>query len=504
MTYDNYEQLSLFEDNLLDKIITKPVRLISFFSGIESQYKALKIISDYTKLPVESYKTCEWAYNSIVACNAIHNRDFTDYSLNKNKEEMINVIRGISVNYNEPLSDNELNRKPLNWIQNAYNNCVANHNLINIMNVRGSDLEIKETDKYEYIITYSYPCQDLSLAGKRAGMSVSQADGGTRSGLLWEVERIIQECHDLGYDSMPQILVMENVPQVHSSKDLPYFIKWIERLEQLGYTNYYEDLNASNYEIPQNRVRCFMISILNSKDGKEHKYDFPKPIERKFSLKDFLEHNVDENYYLSQKMIDYLTGINQFESKYNRTEVFMRNLDPRKEVACTITTASGQRATDNFVIEGDTTKIDYIPIRNATKKGYLEARDGDGINIGGRMKYQRGNVQEGKCQTLKTSPDVGVCLFEDYGSNDTRDIPNLNGFRIRKLTEKECMRLMGFQDKDVDNMKQAGLTKTAIIHCAGDSIVTTVLIAIFAKLYGLNNVEIATIINNYINTIKEE
>lgn len=136
-----YEQLSLFEDDLLDKIITKPVRLISFFSGIESQYKALKVISYYTKLPVESYKTCEWAYNSIVACNSIHNRDFTDYSLNKTKEEMINAIRGISVNYNEPLSDEQLSKKPLNWVRNAYNNCIANHNLINIMDVKGGGFE---------------------------------------------------------------------------------------------------------------------------------------------------------------------------------------------------------------------------------------------------------------------------------------------------------------------------------------------------------------------------
>ena len=87
---------------------------------------------------------------------------------------MIERIRGISVNYNESLSDEQLNKKPLKWIQNAYNNCIANHNLINIMNVHASDLEIVATDKYEYILTYSFPCQDLSLAGKRQGMNVSQ------------------------------------------------------------------------------------------------------------------------------------------------------------------------------------------------------------------------------------------------------------------------------------------------------------------------------------------
>ena len=151
------EQLSLFDDFLVDYKITKPVRLISFFSGIEAQFKALSWLGRKLNVPVESYKTCEWAYNSIVACNAIHNHDFTDYGEGKTKEEMLNHIRGVSVNYNEPLSDEQLNKKPLAWIQKAYNACVANHNLINIMDVKGGDLGINECDKYEYILTYSFP-----------------------------------------------------------------------------------------------------------------------------------------------------------------------------------------------------------------------------------------------------------------------------------------------------------------------------------------------------------
>lgn len=155
----SYEQLGLFDDFLSEYKITKPIRLISFFSGIEAQYKALKWLGFKLGMSVESYKTCEWAYNSIIACNAIHNRDFTDYSINKTKEEMINHINGISVDYNKPLTLEQLNKKPLNWIKNAYNNCIANHNLINIMDVKGGDLEITDMDKYEYILTYSYPCQ---------------------------------------------------------------------------------------------------------------------------------------------------------------------------------------------------------------------------------------------------------------------------------------------------------------------------------------------------------
>ena len=117
---------------------------------------------------------------------------------------------------------------------------------------------------------------------------------GTRSGLLWEVERLLDEC-----DELPQILLMENVPQVISSKNMNDFHKWQKKLEDLGYTNYVSLLNAKDYGIPQNRNRCFMISILG-----QYNYSFPKGFELKLRLKDMLEDEVDEKYYLSEKMIN--------------------------------------------------------------------------------------------------------------------------------------------------------------------------------------------------------
>ena len=479
---EDFEQLSLFDEFLTEYKITKPVRLISFFSGIEAQFKALSYLGQKLNVPVFSYKTCEWAYNSIIACNAIHNRDFTDYSRDLTKEELVSKLFGISVNYNEPLALEQLSKRPISWLRNAYNNCVANHNLLNIMNVKGSDLDIVETDKYEYILTYSFPCQDLSLAGKRAGMDTSQSDGGTRSGLLWEVERILGECKELG--TMPNVLVMENVPQIHSEKDYPNFEKWMLRLEELGYCNFYTDLNAKDFGIPQNRERTFMVSIL----GSDINYKFPRPFERKYNLKDLLEEHVNHKYYLSEKMVAYLTGINQKKTKYDRAEVFERNLDPNKEIAATITTAAGQRATDNFVVENEEFLTEYIKIRENTKDGYRFATEGDGINISSRMKHQRGNVQYGMSQTLKTSCEVGVLD---------------RNFKIRKLTPKEAMRLMAFQDEDTQHMYECGLTDSAIFHCAGDSICVNVLIAVFGKLFGLEQQQIKEIIYDYIETIKE-
>ena len=523
--YEDYEQLSLFDDIFTEYKITKPVRLISFFSGIEAQYKALAFLGNKLGVQVSSYKTCEWAFNSIVGCNAIHNRDFTNYSEGKDKVDLLRRIYGISVDYNKPLEMEQLVKKPLSWLQKAYNNCEANHNLLNIMNVHGSDLEIVDTDKYEYIVTYSFPCQDLSLAGLRAGMNTSQAEeGGTRSGLLWEVERILCECHEIG--TMPNVLVMENVPTIHSEKDMPNFIKWQDKLEELGYVSFWCDLNGKDFGIPQNRDRCFMVSIL----GKEYHYKFPRPISRLYNLKDFLEKNVSEKYYLSPKMVTYLTGINQRESKYDRGSRFISALKLTNEsgIAGCITTAAGQRVTDNFVMDkyeefmkenggtipeffnpynkteltdlaptqttqaGSTTSSATVLIRENTEQGYRLASEGDGINISSRMKHQRGNVQYGMSQTLKTTCEVGTLEV------------NGNSFKIRKLTPKEAMRLMGFQDKDTDHLYESGLTDSAIFHMAGDSIVVNVLIAIFGKLFGLEQNRLKEIIYEYTDTIREE
>lgn len=383
------EQTSIFDIIYPQKKITKPIRMITFFSGYDSQCLAMK----YLGVKYEHYKTCEWAVKSIQALKDIHfEDDSTDYSkiLNKGQIQDFLFSKGISSNYNEPMTREQINRLNEGNLRTIYNNIVATHNLVNIQQVKGKDLEIVDTDKYEYILTYSFPCQDLSLAGKGKGMS----DTSTRSGMLWEVERILTECKELG--TLPQILLMENVPQVHGADNVQDFNKWQLRLEELGYKNYWQDLIATDYGIPQTRNRCFMISILG-----DYSYTFPKPIPLKLKLKDLLEENVDEKYYLSDSMIQYIYSDDR-SGKYNRKaarESCDRSIE--RGIAATITTTAGNRPTDNF-----------IKIKNATKKGYLEAELGDGIDISSRMEHHRGNVQKGKSQTITTmgGENVGVVV----------------------------------------------------------------------------------------------
>lgn len=177
------DQISLFEF-LYDPFVPKKVRLYQFFAGIGSQALALKKLG----VEFEDYKIAEWAVPSIKAYNSIHTKDFTDYSKGKTREEMVKVVKNVSLDYDKPISEKQLNSKSDEWVREVYNNIIATHNLVNVMEVSGKDLEIDTN--YTNIIFYSFPCQDLSKAGLRAGL---KKDGGTRSGLLWEIERIINE-----------------------------------------------------------------------------------------------------------------------------------------------------------------------------------------------------------------------------------------------------------------------------------------------------------------------
>lgn len=289
---------AIFKSILIDNKVLddKPIRLIEFFAGYGSQALALK----YLGIDFEHWKICEWAINSIDAYKHIHfPNDNDDYSDLMDKDDLVEWLynKGVSSNWNEPMTKDQIKRKSDKVLREIYNNAVISKNLINIQQTHASDLQIEQRENYNYIVTYSFPCQDLSLAGKGKGMS---RDSGTRSGMLWEVERILKECGE----ELPQILLMENVPQVVGKKNKDDFDSWISFLESKGYTNKYCMLNAKEVgypePIPQNRNRCFMISVLNPKCD----IVFPEKQERTTVLKDLLEESIDEKYYLSDKMID--------------------------------------------------------------------------------------------------------------------------------------------------------------------------------------------------------
>lgn len=395
-------QISLFDgDHKLT--IDKPIRLIELFAGYGSQALALK----YLGANFEHWKICEWAVKSIQAYKDLHfGDDNTDYSAAKTQDEVINYLysKGISANYNEPMTIDQIKRLGEEKQRVIYNNLIATHNLVSVYNCHASDLEILDTDKYTYIMTYSFPCQDVSSAGKRLGMGKGS---GTRSGLLWEVERILDECNG----NLPQILLMENVPEVIGTNNSEHFSQWVAKLDSLGYKSKWEILNAKDYGVPQNRARCFMVSWLGN-----YYYDFQTPIKLEKRLKDVLETNIDEKYYLSDAMKKHIV------SKDDKYRVSNGSLIVNRDIACSKTTREGCTRAD----ASDFISFDLMPNENIANKNTLN-------------------------------------------------------YRIRKLTPKECGRLMGVRDKDIDTM-EVNQSNSSQYHLYGDSIVVDVLMAIFGQM----------------------
>ena len=276
--------------------------------------------------------------------------------------------------------------------------------------IHGTNFEPQDVCKWDKdidvdLIMHGSPCQDFSLAGLQAG---GDEGSGTRSSLMYETLRIVEKLK-------PKYVIWENVKNMISKKHIHNFNNYIEKMDQLGYTSYWQVLNAKDYGIPQNRERVFTISIRNDVNNG---FVFPEKQELKLKLKDMLEDQVDEKYYLSEKNIDYICGnaINkELKDIYNRENALFN-----KQIAYTLNTKNDRRLGDtNYVLE-DVGGVEipcksYLKIRNATKKGFLEATEGDGVDISGRMQYHRGTVQKETSQTITTmgGEDIGVVVNVD-------------------------------------------------------------------------------------------
>ena len=285
------------------------------------------------------------------------------------------------------------------------------------------------------LIMHGSPCQDFSLAGKQAG---GDKNSGTRSSLMYETIRIVEKLK-------PKYVIWENVKNLLSKKHRHNFDAYLETMKQLGYTNYYQVLNAKDYGIPQNRERVFTVSIRKDIDAG---FVFPKKQELKLKLKDMLEDEVDEKYYLSDKMIKYISATGTANFKNPDCKI---NLD----IARPLTTDPNKRAgTTNYL-------CDELPDNyDLNGSSYLR-------NFGSKGKIQNKEY----CDTLTASMGTGggnVPIFQ-------------NNLRIRKLTPKECWRLMGFDDEDFEKASKVN-SNTQLYKQAGNSIVVNVLMSILKEL----------------------
>lgn len=215
---------------------------------------------------------------------------------------------------------------------------VKSYNAIHNTNFKPQDITTWDKDIDVDLIMHGSPCQDFSLAGKQAG---GDEGSGTRSSLMYETIRIVEKLK-------PKYVIWENVKNVISKKHIHNFNNYIQRMEELGYTSYYQVLNAKDYGIPQNRERVFTISI---RKDLNQTFKFPEAIPLKLKLKDILEDEVDEKYYLSDKAINYVLDTNDVALKSGRN-INNRVVNPQITKTISCRGAADQRAdVTNFVID---------------------------------------------------------------------------------------------------------------------------------------------------------
>lgn len=418
------------------------------------------------------------------------------------------LLGRISSDYSTPLNDKQIERLSEKEARKIYNNMRATHNLGSIMTINGKDLEITNTDKYCYIMTYSFPCQDLSSAGKGAGMGKGS---GTRSGLLWEVERLLTETKEL-----PQVLLMENVPEVIGSKNIKHFAKWVEFLDKLGYHSKWELLNAKDFGIAQNRSRCFMVSMLG-----DYYYDMPTGFKLEYVLKYFLDKKVDESYYLKDETIrslnlhkerheaqghgfgwkpsngggvqtlpqlsptidaniacwHVLIGEKMEEIKCNQVGMLGGDKwDKMHDIAKRVYGTNGISPTLHTCGGGN---LEPKILEEPTERFFKQALDTAKSNeceVGDTIDAFNEKINKsGISPTITTRPEV----FK------TAILPIDQQYRVRKLTERECFKLMGVKQEDFEKIRK-NQSKSSCYHLAGDSICCSVLMAIFGQMFDIN------------------
>ena len=411
-------------------------KIVELFSGIGSQAKAFERLSKKKNFEFKVLNTCEWDVHAIVAYDYIHNNGKIDDRAKKiSRENLLNILKSLSLSNDGkvPMKKRTLDAYSTDVLRRIYSSILKTNNLISVEDVKGKDLP-SDID----LMTYSFPCQDLSNVGALHGYNKGiDRDANTRSGLLWEVERMLNEREKEGLD-LPKFLLLENVTALESKRHSKNFEEWKYRLEELGYVNKVNKLYAPNFGVPQNRKRLLMLSVYVGNDKTK----------RKMVEEYFREHDLNNPTYIKSLNIKEGDLKDYLKLNYDNKELFEEALLSQPK---------------------DTNSRKTIWEKNS--KLYLS--DGTTKKI---------------AQTITTKqdrhPNSGNIYFN----------PNNNLARFRFLTPRECFTLMGFDEDDYISLKKNNFnsrknslffSRDKMYKLAGNSIVVNMLEAVFDQAYDL-------------------
>lgn len=409
------------------------LRMIETFSGIGSQTQALKNIGLDHKVVAIS----EWDVNAMYAYDILHNgkQDLSAFR-HYTKQDLIDELKEytLSMDGKNPMSERAISSLSILHLKAILCSIRNNNNLVDITKIHAQDLP--EAD----ILTYSFPCQDLSISGywhNRDSGGIDR-DANNKSTLLWQVERILKEYVACERD-LPPFLLMENVSNILSPRHIDNFLEWQAFLSSLGYINQVYTLDARNFGVPQSRIRTYMISVLATDAEKRREVEdyfvvnslehFICPETQRKSLADYLKVDYSNDVYRAEAIES------TPELTPSREKIFAENL----------ILAEGNQVFENLSARTVTTKQDRNP--------------------------NSGVIAYGSAVLTEKNP------------------------KYRNLTPRECFLLMGFSEEQFDRLTQENitvgrdrtiLTVTKLVKMAGNSIVVQVLEAIFRQIRDLH------------------
>lgn len=415
--------------------------IVELFSGIGSQAKALKNIG----IKIDVQATCEWDMHAFIAYDAIHCGQNIDPDIQQMKmEEVYEALceYNLSNNGKEPMSVTTLHSYGEEVLKRIYTAIRRDNNLVDISKVSGEQMP-DNTD----ILTYSFPCQDLSNVGAFHGYNKGiDRDSGSRSSLLWQVGKILMQMNQCG-KTMPRYLVMENVPTLLSDRHKGNFKQWIDELEELGYKSKYFQLNAKDFGIPQNRPRLLMMSVYVGDNQEKARL-----------IQNYFDNTDEETIVKQYKESEYYKNITVKDLLRLSSDTTSQLW--KEAVECTPNDTPSRRKIweeNPKIIREDGTLTEETFIRTITTKQDRHPNSG---NI------------------------YFDCGIEGRG-------------KFRYLTPRECMLFMGFTDEDYENVvnhnpivrkKGCLFPRDKIIRMAGNSIPVKLLEGFFYQLYTLENI----------------
>ena len=409
--------------------------IVEFFSGIGSQAKALQNIG----IDINVAGTCEWDIHASIAYDAIHSSpEITDDVKMMGKEEILDILKNYTLSNDgkQAMDYKMLKTYSVDVLRRILASIRRNKNFVDISSLKGEQMP-KKID----ILTYSFPCQDLSNVGAFHGYNKGiDKDSGSRSSLLWQVGRILREMKD-AHRRLPRYLLMENVPSLLAKRHFGNFSTWIKDLEELGYESKYFELNAHDFGLPQNRPRLLMISVWVGQSEIRR-----KKVKEYFDSKEAPEiiNDYKNSGYYREIGIDEL-----FRTDYNNTKF----LDEAKDCNPNDTPSRRKIWDENpqLVLEGNIINPAFDMIRTITTK-------------------------------QDRNPNSGNLYF---------DLGDEGKSKFRYLTPRECLLFMGFTDEDYENIIKNNpeihkgsvlFPRDKIIRMAGNSIPVKLLEGIFWQI----------------------